>query len=169
MRLEDFPERYTTIFLTDAKEPARLLLLERAADRKFAPNLYTGLGGKVEEGEDQLTCARRELGEETGLTDVPLFEFGRLIINRKKVLCQFTGTLEPGAVPDCPEGRLWWLEMGNVFTKPLIPTAALFLREWQARGWDVGRPFTLFVERERLEDINSPLTGRAVFEGLVWS
>lgn len=169
MMLEDFPERYTTIFLTDARKPSLLLLLERAADRKFAPNLYTGLGGKIEEGEDHPTCARRELTEETGLTDVPLFEFARLIINRRKILCQFTGILKPGTVPDCPEGRLWWLKPDEVFTKPLIPTAALFLGEWRARSWDTGRPFTLFVERERLEDINSPVTGRTVREGLVWS
>jgi mutator protein MutT len=51
---------------------------QRKADKKTFPNLFgLGAGGKIEDGEEPLEGAKRELREETGLkTDVrPLFNF----------------------------------------------------------------------------------------------
>ena len=54
----------TLIFLTCAEH---VLMVKGAAHKKLWPNLYNGLGGHVEKGEDIFGAARRELFEESGL------------------------------------------------------------------------------------------------------
>lgn len=54
---------YTVIFLYKQSE---FLLLQRSPEKQFAPNRWTGVGGKVERGErgDLGASALRELKEE---------------------------------------------------------------------------------------------------------
>lgn len=44
-------QKYTVVFLLDKKVPTKVVLLKRALGKKFAPGLYTGIGGKQDEGE----------------------------------------------------------------------------------------------------------------------
>ena len=162
----DFKERYTTIFLADKTKPARFFLLKRAATKRFAPNLYTGFGGKVEEGETRKQGAYRELEEETGLTNIKLTEFGRLIINQQKILYQFFGVYV-GEPLSCNEGLVETVETDKLFFLPLIPTAKLFLEAWEQRNWRTTEHFTLLIERKNPEDVFSPILSVEAQPGLM--
>ena len=64
MELHNLKEKFTVIFLGDSTQPTKLVLLKRSADRKFAPNLYSGLGGKIgdqEEFKDETRVVHRQM------------------------------------------------------------------------------------------------------------
>ena len=54
----------TLIFLSCGN---RMLLIKGAPHKRLWANLYNGIGGHVERGEDILSAARRELQEEIGM------------------------------------------------------------------------------------------------------
>lgn len=165
--LEKFEKKYTAIFLGDSIRPASLILLKRTAKTKVAPGLYTGPGGKIEPGENQQQCALRELKEETGITGVKLTEFARIILNGKRIFCYFYGIYNASALPECNEGVLERVFKEDVFKKDLIPTVALMLKEWQNRGWSADNPFTLYLEREDMENVHGPIRSSRTKDGLL--
>lgn len=56
------------------------LILRRSSQKEVYPNiLEIGVGGCAVQGEDALTCAKRELAEETGIVCDTLIETGRYI------------------------------------------------------------------------------------------
>lgn len=46
----------------------RMLIVKRAHDKKFEPDKWGVPAGKSESGEDHISCALREMKEETGIT-----------------------------------------------------------------------------------------------------
>lgn len=159
-------EKYTTIFLGNKNTPTCFYLLKRSSHKKFAPNLFTGFGGKVEPEETPAQGAYRELAEETGLTQIKLKEFGRLIINQTKILYQFFGVYF-GEPLTCNEGRVETIPVKQLPFLPLIPTAKIFLEAWEQRGWRTKERFTLLIERENLDDIYSPILSIEALPGLI--
>ena len=123
----------TTVVLFNA---GRLLLLHRAPWKRILPNLWTGIGGKVEHGEsdDLLAAARRELFEET---DLRAEEVGELRLRRTLTLYRpnlgvvtllyFTGQARTERVPACNEGTLAWVHPEELPTLPIIPNTARVL------------------------------------------
>ena len=61
---------YRTILSVNALiwAEGKLLLLKRADNKEIDPATYSGIGGKVEPGEDFYSALLREIKEETGLT-----------------------------------------------------------------------------------------------------
>lgn len=57
--------RIAVVFLVDRR--GRILMQQRTADAATSPNQWTMPGGKIEEGEQPIEAAHRELYEETGL------------------------------------------------------------------------------------------------------
>jgi 8-oxo-dGTP diphosphatase len=60
---------YQTILSVNALiwAEGKVLLLKRAANKKVDPGVYSGVGGKVEPGEDFYSAILREIKEETGI------------------------------------------------------------------------------------------------------
>lgn len=145
-------ERLTVVFLGDQQPPNTLILLKRGADRKFTPNRYTGIGGKIEPGEEALPGAIRELREETGIVDVPLVEFGRLLMNgdrpeiEGKVIHYFFGRDDGRELPTSNEGTLERVPLTEIMDRNWIPSTKLFVEQWAKRRWDATRPFTVFMQ-----------------------
>jgi 8-oxo-dGTP diphosphatase len=114
----------------------RLLLLHRAPWKRILPNLWTGIGGKVEDGEydDLTTAARRELYEET---DLDPEEVGAIRLRRTLTLFRpslgvvtllyFTGQALTDRGPTCNEGTLAWVRPDELATLPIIPNTARVL------------------------------------------
>src|ERR1700738_1718397 len=113
---------------------SRLLLLQRADWKSFAPNRWTGLGGKVEAAElqDLTGAAGRELFEETDLTPVEVspIELRRTLTFHRPseglvCLLYFTGRTSSDRVPACNEGTLRWVRPEDLASLDVIDNSAL--------------------------------------------
>ncbi len=70
----------TLIFLRNGSE---VLLIKGAPTKRLWANLYNGIGGHVDKGEDILTAAKRELVEEPGIIPDSLYLCGLITIDIK--------------------------------------------------------------------------------------
>lgn len=128
-------EIFTMLLL---RQGGRYLLLERASSKRFAPGLWTGLGGRLESNEmaDLQASLLRELREETGLLpdQIERLRLRRALLLARPaeaitLLLHFTGELtadEPHP-RDCSEGILHWVEPDRIPELDLIDNAALVI------------------------------------------
>lgn len=108
-----------------------VLLMKRAATRRVFPNRYNGVGGHVERDESPLTCARREILEETGLhvSDLRLRAIYNVDANEATgiTLFIFTGWSSTRDVVANVEGTLHWIPRAEVFALDLVDDLPLLL------------------------------------------
>ena len=122
----------TLIFLTSANPVTgeqEVLLLHGAPHKRLWANLYNGLGGHVEAGEDVYTAACREVAEETGIAIDKLSLRGVVNIDagadelgqRPGVLVLiFVGSSKARAVKPSKEGSLAWVAVSRLGELPLV-------------------------------------------------
>lgn len=137
-------QTWTVIFLLDAVPPQRLMMLKRAPWKSFAPNMYTGIGGKEEHNEGPYACALRELEEETGLVDVTLTEFAHCLLDGEKSLHYYWGLAPQPALPACTEGTLEWTAARDLLALPIIPTTLEVLKIWQQNAFSTDTYFNVY-------------------------
>lgn len=101
------------------------LFVKRAADKKVDSGRLNGIGGKLEHGEDYLTCAIRETEEETGyvvkpencrLSGVVKLEGG---YEEDWVMCFFKIEVPDKEIPvgmETDEGEFMWIHKDKVLS-----------------------------------------------------
>ena len=148
------------------EKPHRQVLLG-LKKRGFGEGKLNGFGGKVKENETIEQAALRELEEETGLTDIPLAEFGRVIVNNRHILYYFFGNDNGNPLPESNEGIVERVKVEDLFSYNIIPTTKIFLEEWKKRFWDTTRLFTVSIVRDDPDGIDAKVKKMIVEEGLV--
>jgi 8-oxo-dGTP diphosphatase len=147
-------QRWNVTFLLDAVPPRQLVVLQRAPNKKFAPGLYTGIGGKVEPGEDVLASAYRELQEETDIRSdqVQLHALARADIDEEYALHYFWGIYPHADLPISDDGILSWVPFSHLLQLPLIPTTWAVCKAWQERGYSLSEPFIVPLHEIGMEN-----------------
>ncbi|MEI6533106.1 MAG: NUDIX domain-containing protein [Candidatus Roizmanbacteria bacterium] len=156
--------KWTVIFLLDNIVPTKIILLKRAPTKKFAPNYYTGIGGKVEDGETVIQGAYRELKEETGLNKIHLTEFAHAIVNNQRFLGYFVGVYQKDDVPICNEGILEWVSVDKLFEKQIIPTTGEVVKMWKKRQFQTDKQFSVLMHGIPIEGVTKDIIIDKVIE-----
>ena len=120
------PDRYQLVprTLCFVFHDSDLLLLRGAPSKRLWANLYNGIGGHVDRGEDVASAARREIREETGLEVDGLRLAGVITIDVEPqlgiALYVFIARARQRLVMPSAEGELEWFSTDRLPRKQMV-------------------------------------------------
>lgn len=134
------------------EKDGRTLMLHRVKKKNdMNRDKWLGVGGKFEPGESPEECMLREAKEETGLT-LTRWAYRGIVTFVSGDHCEymhlFTADAFEGALRDCDEGTLEWVETDRLTELPIWAGDKVFLRLLKEKA-----PFfslKLVYEEERL-------------------
>lgn len=124
----------TLIFLV---REDKVLLIKGSPDKRLWANRYNGVGGHIEQGEDVLSAARRELIEETGIEVKTLWICGVVTIDSGEDVgigiyvlrgeWSSSDDLNSGDIKPTEEGTLEWVKFDELYNLPLVEDLPVLL------------------------------------------
>ena len=136
-------ERYMLVprVLIFLRRGGSVLLIKGAPTKRLWANMYNGVGGHVEPGEDLLSAARRELLEETGLS-AGLRLCGTVAVETGQSpgvgIFVFTGEYLQGELKASVEGTLEWVPFADIPGLPAVEDLVILIGK--IRGMQPGDP-----------------------------
>ena len=121
-----FEDRYKIIprVLVFATHRDSILLLKGSPQKRLWANLYNGIGGHVEKGEDVLSAARREFCEETTQELIGLWLCAIITIDTEENIgigmYVFRGEVSSIESKSSSEGPLEWIPVEKIKSLPLV-------------------------------------------------
>lgn len=126
-------KRYTCVprTLTFITRQNHVLLIKGGSDKKLWANLYNGIGGHVERGENIRLSAIREVNEETGLVVQNLQYCGMISVDVSEetgvCIFVFKGESFEGEPLMSQEGILEWVHYDEMYKLPLVEDLYILL------------------------------------------
>lgn len=118
------------------RKDSKYLMLRRSPLKEVLPNLIAPLGGKIEEAEDPLLGAQRELYEESGLKvkNIRLEAVVTEVLSpddtqykNNWLIFHFSGDWESGEATKSDEGELLWMTEEELLQAPMFPSVKTVL------------------------------------------
>lgn len=139
-------KNYTCAFL---EHEGNFLLMKRASDRDENPDLWSGVGGKMEPDEinDPFSACMREINEETGMTanHIENLVLRYIIIRRyKDVIRQsyiYFGKTNTSKFVDTHEGTLHWISKDELGEKKYTSTYVKMMQHYLSAMSDCNHIF----------------------------